>query len=607
VGVDAREHYVSARRSVKEKTRRTPARTLAGAAGLVVLVALAYGGTLRSEFVWDDHELLRLNAFYGSGELSALVSKRYFAATRENGYRPLVTLAHLANQALTGIHPWGFRAGNVVLHTVGVLAVFAFLVPRFGAVPSTLAAALYAVHPLHTEAVNVAALRADLLCVPLALAALAALARGGSAFAVGLLLYGLALFAKEAALVVPVLWWLAHRAAGRPVAGRQAASLVGVTAAYAAVRFVAMVNPDLPRASALAATPAAWIGAETAMLGRYAAVVAAPVELCASYGGPPGFWPWGVVGLVAIGAAVATAIRLPAARYGLAWFFVALVPVAGIVPLANPMADRYLTLPLVGLALLTATVIARRSSPPVLAVATIAITLLLGRTLARNGDWRSDERIWAATVRDCPPSARALVNLAAAVGARGDEAAAVSLLRRALALEPASATARVNLGLSLVQLGRLDEARRELETVRDADPRSAIAHTYLALVLVEQNDLAQAEAELRVALVLDPHEARARVLLARVLRRSGRVPEARALLDAAANLPAAGAEVHYERAALLAAAGELEPAIAALEQAIAEGLPGATALDTDPELAPLHGLPAFAAAVRRAGARAASE
>lgn len=568
------------------------------AIAVVALVALAYGMTLRSTFVWDDHELLRLNDFYRDPDLTVLLSPRYFAATRENGYRPLVTLAHLANQALTGLQPWGFRLGNVVLHAVGVGAVFAFVRDRFGGPPAAWAAALYAVHPLHTEAVNVASLRADLLCVPLVLLALTWLRRRDAFRVAGVVAYGLALLAKEEALVLPGLWWLDRRRDARSP-WRDPLSLTLVTLSYLWVRFVWLVNPALPRAEPIAHELGEWLGAWTWMLGHYAAVVAAPLELCASYEPPSTWLPWSVAGTAVLVVAGMVALRAAHWRYGLVWFFIALLPVAGVVPLPKPMAERFLTLPVVGLCLAMGVEIARRRSRLWIAGGVIIVVLLFARTLARNDDWRSDERIWAATVRDCPLSARALINYAATLGDRGEEAAAIPLLERALALEPTSATARLNLGLSLLQLGRLGDARIELEAVRDADPRSAVARTYLALALIEQGELVGAEAELARALALDPNELRAHVLLARVYRRTARIPKAQDLLESIVRHPAASAEAHYELAALLAQQGDTLRAIRELERAVGEGLAGATDLASDPELAALRDHPEFQALLRR--------
>lgn len=80
----------------------------------------------------------------------------------------------MANFALTGDGPTGFVAGNLLLHAAVVLAVHALalrLLRRAGGPPTLapraafLAAALFAVHPIHAEAVVWISARKDSLCL----------------------------------------------------------------------------------------------------------------------------------------------------------------------------------------------------------------------------------------------------------------------------------------------------------------------------------------------------------------------------------------------------------------------------------------------------------
>lgn len=81
-------------------------------------------------------------------------------------YRPLTVLTYRLNYALHELEPFGYHLGNVLLH--GMTTVLAFLVGMY-TLPSLrcsfLAGLLFAVHPIHTEAVCHTVGRADVLCM----------------------------------------------------------------------------------------------------------------------------------------------------------------------------------------------------------------------------------------------------------------------------------------------------------------------------------------------------------------------------------------------------------------------------------------------------------
>lgn len=86
------------------------------------------------------------------------------ASTNSHGsYRPLCVLTFRLNYWLFGYRPWGYHLTNVILHTITtglVLKLGKILLPqnaaRFGSL-------LFAVHPVHTEAVAGIVGRADVI------------------------------------------------------------------------------------------------------------------------------------------------------------------------------------------------------------------------------------------------------------------------------------------------------------------------------------------------------------------------------------------------------------------------------------------------------------
>jgi hypothetical protein len=88
------------------------------------------------------------------------------ALWRERLYRPVTTISYLFNYAILGNrdHPEGYHWINLALHLVNVLLVYAlagrFLRERW---PAFFVAALWALHPVSTEAVTNIVGRSDLM------------------------------------------------------------------------------------------------------------------------------------------------------------------------------------------------------------------------------------------------------------------------------------------------------------------------------------------------------------------------------------------------------------------------------------------------------------
>ena len=164
-------------------------------------------------------------------------------------YRPISSLSYAVDYALWGLSPGGYHLTNVVLHglaAVLVALVVAELTARVAV--GALGGSLFAVHPLAVGVVPAIARRQDVLLAIFVLATVGLFVRGrrehrrwmlGGA----LVAYGLALGAKETALVVPavVFAWVAitHEAHWRTGVRRATAAVlpfVAVTAGYVVVR-----------------------------------------------------------------------------------------------------------------------------------------------------------------------------------------------------------------------------------------------------------------------------------------------------------------------------------------------------------------------------------
>lgn len=389
---------------------RLAAFLLPAGAALLYLPALAY------PFVsFDDPDYVIRNALLDAPLTEAVA--RAFREPFYGAYQPLTLVALRLIAAVAGRTPAAYHAALLILYAGGcglVLAVLRRLVdaPRATAV----AAVLFALHPVHAEAaVWVSALKEALYFVLATGAVLAAASSGRTAIrtAAATGLGALAMLAKGSAMVLPLL------IAGVGLAQRRPRSTwvpaAGILAAAAVP--VAALNLRVHTAQVLERTGAPFFDLAQGLgaLATLAAHAAFPVGLAAAYDPPSGTQV--ALGVALVGAMAAGAIALrdrrPLAALGVAWFAVALLPVAGFVPLTFPAADRYLLVPTVGLAIALADLLrgvpARRhlwAAPAAIAFAALAVV--------RARQYRSDEALWEAAVAAAPNHADARANLGAA-------------------------------------------------------------------------------------------------------------------------------------------------------------------------------------------------
>jgi hypothetical protein len=484
---------------------------------LLALTLLAFGNTLFHQFVYDDASTVVNNAFIASAEnLPKIFTPDYFVQNIELSYRPVVTLSYFWDFLMWEKSPTGFHLTNVLLHLLNAVLVFMLLRRFFGASLVALYGALvFSLHPVTTETVNLVSYREDLLATAFFLVALLGYMKARRAqrhwqtwALLSLLCAPLAYFSKEsAAALVPVLLLLEIATPKKPPLHETAARRTFLIAAHAAlfagyllVRFVLMTNPDAGRTPTFAPTLLLTGANFLRFFAYYCYLLIYPVRLCADYHfvpilllRHPAIIASAVFLLFYVTSAVIARWRAPLAFFSLGWILLTLLPVSNLVPLRNPVAERYLYLPLVGFALLLAWVVNRLlqsaaapSTWHALArhvIAVICLAQLLAYftlTVWRNTIWGNEEVLWGATLACEPRSATALNNLGLIYVRRGDLARARTVLEHAQQIDPSDAKVWNNLGVLYAQSGNPREALQSFQIALGLNPRSASAHYNLA-------------------------------------------------------------------------------------------------------------------------------
>jgi cytochrome c-type biogenesis protein CcmH/NrfG len=442
----------------------------AGGVALLLLAALLpYANSFGHEFVRDDEVVIRDNPQIRSvaGLLDGLTSNWWGESVQDGLWRPLVTASFAANHALSGLSTWSYTALDLALHAAVVLLLARLaLLCGAGRAGALVAGLLFAVHPVHTEAVTAFVGRADTLAALCVLAALLAhrrAARGGAgARAVTLAATAAALLCKEQAVallpLIPLMDVLlpAQDTAGRPVGPRRRLvrdylPLLAVLLLYLAARFAVLgalgrdpetIHPAFnPLVSArptglgelrgASAAEAFWT--PFAILAEAGRLLAWPARLSFDYSwrripladGPGDARVLAGLALLAscTWLTLRTWRRLPAAAFGLLLLALPYAVTANVVfPTGTVFGERLLYLPSAGLLLalgaLAGRVLERRAdrhasrreerhmAVPRVLLAGVGLLVLLGaaRTWARNPDWRDADSVTAAMARDTPES-----------------------------------------------------------------------------------------------------------------------------------------------------------------------------------------------------------
>ncbi len=560
-----------------------------GADRLLLALALAstfivYVGTLRFDFVYDDHEQIvenfRIQSWrYVPGYFTEHVWSHISPKDPGNFYRPLFLLWLRLNHLVFGVRPAGWHFTTVLLH-LGVTLLVYLLARRLLNDRSSagLAALIFGVHPVHLEAVAwVAGATEPLLGLFFLSSFLCYLKRreGGRGrrlwAASSLVLFALALLAKETAIALPFLvlaWeWIFGRAAGEtaPVAtvrstseqktpaamtpplrslGRLAVVLapyVALSAAYLALRLRVLKElshafTPLPFHTLLLTAPS--------LLWFYFQHMVWPSGTSAFYDLPyvaaPGlsqFWiPAAAVAVAALGLAWWSR-HSRAIAFASLWMLLPILPVLDvrIFPEGDIVHDRYLYLPSVGLAIIAACALVRlKAALPkwlgqraIQAAAMIGLALLLGfGAVEQSLSWADDLLLSYRGIRVAPKSVYAVNNLANAMLARGHPDQAIGLYEEALRLRPNFWEPNYNLGLVHYKAGRLEESERYLNRAIQINPFDPREFVCLGFARLEAGRAEEAAALMRRAIELRPDVANSHMALGVVLKAQGRLEAA---------------------------------------------------------------------------------
>lgn len=531
------------------------------ALAVAALAFVAFANSPAPVTVHDDKFFVPARHALTWTDVAQIFSEDTWASTGSPAgtYRPLAILSLAVDGAIHGRDPTGYHWTNVALHTLASVLVFLLLLELLRFAPAdrrreqdglgwvaALAAAIFAVHPIHTEAVDSVFNRSEILATTGVVAALWCIARWHAsrpavAWTAATVLYLAALLCRESAVTLPVLaaamLWLLHpQEPWRTRAQRvlPVGFLAIALAEYFVLRQHALASQMQGTAPALGTSAgddlASRVLYSVATLREYARMLVWPHPLRVSY---EDFTGGGLAAVFALHAALlggaAWALRrAPLAAFAVVWFYVSLLPSTrvftalgeslrlggeALVELKNSLllGERVVYLPSVALSIGLAAALAHLAKKRGLAAAAavVAVPVVAGvvLTLQRNEQWKDPVRLFGAEVEAAPGNGdgwRLYVSALSSAERFEDAARACDSQ-----LDQGGRSAQLfnNCGVVYDRLGRADRAIRAYQAAI-AQGLATVGHANLGRVYARLGRTVEAEAEFAAAAEAEVDPAR---------------------------------------------------------------------------------------------------
>ena len=551
---------------------------------LLAAVVLVYQPAWHGALLWDDDMHVTrpdLQSWHG-------LCRIWFDVGATLQYYPVLHSAFWIEHALWGDAPLGYHLVNVFLHATAALMV-ALVLRRLKIPGAYLAAAIFALHPVHVESVAWISEQKNTLSAVFYLGAALAYLRfdgnrrwGWYLAAIGLFL--LAVLSKIVTVTLPaallvVFWWQRGKLSWRrdvlPLLPFFAVSLIaGLFVTWVERKMIGAEGPDF----ALSLMDRCLLPGRVVWF--YLAKLFWPTDLLFMYCrwqiSPAVWWQFLIplaALLVLLAALWAVRRRWRGPLAGMLFFIGALFPILGFLNVYwfvfSFVADHFQYLASLGIITLAAAGVALLldrwglSARPIACV--LCLTLLAplaALTWRQSRIYRDGETLYRTTL-DANPRCWVLYNnLGLILAGRGQTDEAIACYNKALDLKPDDSVAHNNFGMVLANCGRLDEAIAHYQEAVAIEPRYAEAYNNLGLALASRGQIDEALAQYDKALKLRPDVVGTINNIGLALAGRGQIDQALAQYDKALRIKPDDDETLNNLGLALAKAGRLDEAIA---------------------------------------------
>ena len=491
---------------------------------ILVLILIAYANTLLSPFNFDDQALLQRVAFY---------NPHLYHQIWPLQYRHLFYLSFSINHSIGGLNPFSYHLTNLLFHFLSSVTVLLIVFKTVSKNArweskavlglSVTTALLFALNPLHTEAVTYLSGRASGIGGFFYLLALLFFIMGSERdrttavplfYFLTLLAFGLALLSKETTLTFPlaaILYDLCfmRNENWRPFKGRLF---------FIYLPLFSLVGAFLILAPGLRSMTADWIGrmdldyalTQAKVLAYALKLCIFPINLTFDYDFPAHWLAYSrfmsvIIWLAVVFAVIKNFRRIsPVLAFSLLWFLITLSPTNSFLPRSDLLSERNLYLPSLGFTFLIACgfyhlfFIKGSLSKPGLTLLLTFFLMLGSLLITRNSVYRSNIHLWEDTYEKSPADLKVLHNLSHFyLEDKRHQQALVPLLRlsRSVAGDFYRAFAYSNLGSIYTQNGNFEKAKKEFRKSIEMEPTLPLGYLNLGTYHASRGEFRQARTE----------------------------------------------------------------------------------------------------------------
>ena len=519
---------------------------------LFLAILGVYYQSLHHEFInFDDPYYINNNSYIRDPSWKGIY--KIFSEPIVGNYFPLQILSYALDYQIGHIQPFGYHLHNLLLHLLNAILVFLLLKRIFSNTwISFLSALLFGLHPVNVESVTWVAERKNVLSLAFTLLSFLAylyyleeqrlLQRRGWYLA-ALFLFILALLSKVAAVVLPfllILYDFCFHRKGKWEMVRDKIPFFTLSLFFSLITiWVYHTSSDLPPFHG--GSPYTNILAMINVFVEYIIYLIVPVYLDNYYrtGIPQTIFEPQV--LLSLGAIFLLALlawrsfrkdRIFLFWFG--WFFISLLPVLNIVPIAILRADRYMYLSAIGFFYLISLNLAKIGQaryrslrlPAILFGALLVAGSYAFLSIERNKVWKDPVTLWEDHLRKFPHTAFAYGSIAYVYTGRDKPNLAISYFKSGLRENPNEVSLLNGLSTAYKKKGDLKKAEDLLLEASRLNPKDDITYNNLGAIYWQEQEIEKAKKFFQKSLEMNPTNSAAHTNLGAIYFNEERWDEA---------------------------------------------------------------------------------
>ncbi|MDP8213855.1 MAG: tetratricopeptide repeat protein [Candidatus Euphemobacter frigidus] len=504
---------------------------------LIIVGTAVYANTLSNLFVYDDQVTVEDNLFIRDWRnLGRFLTGDYYLRSEEYSFRPLVTLTYFGDFFLGGENPPGYHLTNLLLHLLSGLTLY-FLVKEIVSdrAWAWLAALIFIIHPVQTEAVGGISFREDLLCALFFLLSLLMYISSERRkkrcddndsvsgdiprtrtnpvlYSFSLLFFLLALLSKEMAVTLPLVIvayeMILRKRRPAKIFQPKIVPFFSVAFLYLLARFLLLYHRGTLPAAPEFGNVFTRLFLVFKGVGLYGRLAFFPIRLTVEYPDPFPLVVWSnylllpaLLTIAFLSAVWIRSARRPAAKFGLAFFIITLLPVLNLVPNSRLGAERFAYLPMLGFSLwgavgLSTLLSGSRKKSLIRLLICLILLLLAAGTVLQNRVWRNNLTLFRQAVAVSPLSSKAHHGLGNEYFRLGKPGPAASEFQKAIAIFNREPLYYNSLGVAYGELGRFDDALNQFQASARLNPGDPLVLMNLSTLFLRTGNIPRAREEI---------------------------------------------------------------------------------------------------------------